>query len=105
MIERLIAISLLFSLESNICIDDCRYLQEAPILPLKLPPDNLFTCTVGRNRSQARCVLVFGYSNFILYYNTFFKFPRRSHNILLNVTSESAAFAFLQGLLSEFSGG
>ena len=29
--------------------------QEAPPLPLKLPPKHLFTCTVGRNRSQARC--------------------------------------------------
>ncbi len=28
--------------------------QEAAPLPLKLPPKHLFTCTVGRNRSQAR---------------------------------------------------
>lgn len=27
----------------------------APPVPLPLPPEHLFTCTVGRNRSQARC--------------------------------------------------
>lgn len=27
---------------------------ELPPLPLKLPPKHLYTCTVGRNRSQAR---------------------------------------------------
>ncbi len=34
---------------------------ELPPLPLKLPPKHLYTCTVGRNRSQARCVLPFQY--------------------------------------------
>ncbi len=29
--------------------------EAGPPLPLKLPPEHLFTCTVGRNRSQARC--------------------------------------------------
>ena len=29
--------------------------QDMTPLPLKLPPKHLFTCTVGRNRSQARC--------------------------------------------------
>lgn len=29
---------------------------ELPPLPMKLPPKHLYTCTVGRNRSQARYV-------------------------------------------------
>lgn len=28
--------------------------DSAPPVPMKLPPEHLFTCTVGRNRSQAR---------------------------------------------------
>ena len=28
--------------------------ENAPPVPMKLPPEHLFTCTVGRNRSQAR---------------------------------------------------
>lgn len=28
--------------------------ESAPPVPMKLPPEHLFTCTVGRNRSQAR---------------------------------------------------
>ena len=28
--------------------------ESAPQVPMKLPPEHLFTCTVGRNRSQAR---------------------------------------------------
>lgn len=30
-------------------------MDKPPPVPLCLPPEHLFTCTVGRNRSQARC--------------------------------------------------
>ncbi len=44
----------------------CRFLEESPLcclqgeqvaLPLRLPPEHLFTCTVGRQQSKARYTL------------------------------------------------
>lgn len=37
-------------------------LDKPPPVPLQLPPEHLFTCTVGRNRSQARWVVPWTHS-------------------------------------------